>query len=179
MAVLELRVDGVPVWTGSDSFIGVVFNNLTGRNFDPEHDPAAHAAYVSLMEERSGVRLEAQTQLSITTEGGAVLQSAVLGIPVLRITEGRRDPLILRPVPLLHPLPSSEPNLWLEFQGMHQHLLSFSMADQVQAFLRQCDTEALWDGRQSVTLAGQSLASCFPKRHWDAISKRDFRSPVR
>lgn len=69
-----------------------------------------------------------------------------------------------KPVPM-RTMPSTRPTLWLAFQGTHLPGAELSDEEQrrIQAFMRANHTEALSDGKQTVTLVGGSLALCFPE----------------
>ncbi|HCF2447010.1 TPA: hypothetical protein NIA45_004678 [Pseudomonas aeruginosa] len=84
---------------------------------------------------------------------------------VLIITTAAGIKLTLRPVPMSI-RPSDTPSLWLKFQGAYVAGggLSDESTDQVQRFMRQNQTEALFDGHRNLTIAGNGLAICFPDR---------------
>ncbi len=73
-----------------------------------------------------------------------------------------RETVTLTPIPL-RALPSLN-GRWAKFQGVH--LTGTAMgpteAERVQAFMQRWSTEALFDGTQAVTLAGNMLALCDP-----------------
>lgn len=56
--------------------------------------------------------------------------------------------------------------VWCKFQGRHLAGTELGEAEQerLQAFMRQHRTEALTDGRHTLTLAGGLLAYCRPDR---------------
>lgn len=71
--------------------------------------------------------------------------------------------LHLLPVPLPR-MPSASPDDWLRFQGSHVPgtEMSLSTIGSVQAYMVWHRTEALTDGRQCYTVAGNRLAICEP-----------------
>lgn len=71
----------------------------------------------------------------------------------------------LTPVPMCL-MPSRSSEEWLKFQGRHISggELAGDVQDKVQAYMRRHQTEALYDGQRNLTLAGNSLAVCFPEK---------------
>lgn len=67
------------------------------------------------------------------------------------------------PVPMAV-MPSSNPDLWLRFQGRHviDTALSEETQNAIQRYMKQHKTEALTDGTTFYTLAGGMLAWCNP-----------------
>ncbi|HGM7876962.1 TPA: hypothetical protein ACKRQV_001225 [Pseudomonas aeruginosa] len=63
-------------------------------------------------------------------------------------------------------MPSRSSEEWLKFQGRHISGggLAEDVQDKVQAYMRRHQTEALFDGQRNLTLAGNSLAVCFPEK---------------
>lgn len=84
---------------------------------------------------------------------------------VLIITAAAGIKLTLRPVPMSI-RPSDTPAFWLKFQAAHVAGggLSDESTDQVQRFMRQNQTKALFDGHRNLTIAGNGLAIYFPGR---------------
>ena len=69
----------------------------------------------------------------------------------------------LRPVPMSR-MPSQDTNDFMEFLGAHVvgGELDSDEADKVQAFMRQNHSEALTNGHDCFTIAGEHLAYCDP-----------------
>lgn len=74
----------------------------------------------------------------------------------------------LTPVPM-NCFPSAEPKDWLKFQGSHipGTSMSRSTTATVQMYMRAHRTDALFDGHQNVTVAGDMLAHCKPEAFTD------------
>lgn len=81
---------------------------------------------------------------------------------IIKTTAGRE--ISLTPVPM-DCFPSANPTDWLKFQGSHipGTSMSRSTTATVQMYMRANRTDALFDGNQNVTVAGDMLAHCMPE----------------
>lgn len=70
------------IFTSDDATLGVIFNNLTGKNFidPPAWRVMTHKDYLTSMEREVGATLLGQEIQLVDEDSGRILQSAVINI---------------------------------------------------------------------------------------------------
>ena len=76
----ELKVRGQQFMTGDRDSMGVIFNNLSGRNFDAkENPPAAHRLWLANMEQQYDTALPFLGDIKLISPDGVLRQWGCIG----------------------------------------------------------------------------------------------------